>query len=73
MSIPGHTDYQRREYCKDIQCPVQVLLEQQEPGSGGYDHVRRICQADCIHTTYEFHHWLIEKGYLLVKPIQTED
>jgi hypothetical protein len=68
MSIPGHTDYQRREYCKDIQCPVQVLLDKQEAGSAEYDEVRSICQMNCIHTTYEFHHWLIEKGYLIAKP-----
>ncbi len=68
MSLPGYSDYQRREYCKDIQCPIQVLLEQQDPNSGGYDVVRHICIDHCIHTTYEFHHWLIEKGYLVVRP-----
>ena len=68
MSIPGYTDYQRREYCKDIQCPVQVLLDKQQHGSDGYDEVRGICQTNCIHSTFEFHHWLIRKGYLIVKP-----
>jgi len=68
MSLDGYVDYQRREYCKDIQCPIQVMLDKQEPGSAGYDEVRNICTNDCIHTTYEFHHWLIEKGYLVVKP-----
>lgn len=68
MSIDGFTEYQRREYCKDIACPVQTLLDQQPAGSATYDHVRGICVAHCIHTTYEFHHWLIEKGYLVVRP-----
>ena len=68
MSLDGYVDYQRREYCKDIQCPVQVLLDKQEPGSAQYDEIRNICVHDCIHSTYEFHHWLIEKGYLVVKP-----
>ena len=27
MPIPGYVDYQRREYCKDIKCPVQLELE----------------------------------------------
>jgi hypothetical protein len=68
MSIEGYTDYQRREYCKDIQCPVQKVLDKQEPGTPEYEDVRTICKSGCIHTTYEFHHWLIEKGYELVRP-----
>jgi hypothetical protein len=67
-SIEGYIDYQRREICKDIQCPIQLLLDQAAPGSAEYDRIRGICQNSCIHTTYEFHHWLIQKGYLIVKP-----
>ncbi len=67
-SIQGHVDYQRREYCKDIRCPVQSDLEAQEPGSAEYEKIRDICKTDCRHTTYEFHHWLIEKRYLIVRP-----
>ena len=67
MSIGEYVDYQRREFCKDIACPVQVLLDQQEAGSPGYDQVRAICQSDCIHSTYEFHHWLIEEDYQIVR------
>ena len=68
MTLEGYIEYQRREFCKDITCPVQVLLDQQEPGSAAAEQVRSICQTACIHTTYEFHHWLIQKGYLLVRP-----
>jgi len=68
MPIEGYVDYQRREYCKDIGCPVQRVLEEQEPGSEKYEAVRRICKEGCIHSTYEFHHWLIDKGYELVRP-----
>jgi len=71
MPIEGYAEYQRREYCKDIACPVQTLLDKQEPDSDEYEEVRGICKANCIHTTYEFHHWLIEKGYLLVRPEET--
>lgn len=70
MSIEGFTEYQRREYCKDIACPVQTLLDQHPAGSQTYDLVRGICMSHCVHTTYEFHHWLIEKGYLVVRPAQ---
>jgi len=68
MSIPGYVEYQRREMCKDLPCPIQVLLDKQAEGSPEYEEIRSICKTDCIHTTYEFHHWLIEKGYLLVRP-----
>jgi hypothetical protein len=66
--IEGFVDYQRREYCKDIVCPIQLLLEEAEAGSPAYDYIRSICQTACIHSTYEFHHWLIDKGYLVVRP-----
>jgi len=68
MPFEGYIEYQRREFCKDIACPVQGLLDAEVPGSAKYEQIRSICQADCIHTTYEFHHWLIQKGYLLLRP-----
>ena len=67
-SLEGYTEYKRREYCNDIQCRVQMLLNQQKAGSTAYEEVRAICTSSCIHSTYEFHHWLMEKGYLLVRP-----
>lgn len=72
MAIDGYIDYQRREYCKDIKCPVQKVLEKQKPDSLEYEDVRTICMSGCIHSTYEFHHWLIEKGYLLVRPVKNK-
>ena len=67
MPIEGYVEYQRRDYCKDVKCPVQLELDASEPGSGEYERIRAICKQDCRHTTYEFHHWLIEKGYLIVR------
>jgi hypothetical protein len=67
-SLENYLEYQRREYCKDLPCPIQVLLDRAEEGSSEYEHIRKICKTACIHTTYEFHHWLIEKGYLLLRP-----
>jgi hypothetical protein len=45
-----------------------MLLNKQQAGSIEYEEIRKICQTDCIHSTYEFHHWLIDKGYLLIRP-----
>ena len=67
-SIKGYIDYQRREFCKDVRCQVQLDLDKQEPGSEAYEKIRNICKADCRYTTYQFHHWLIDKGYLIVRP-----
>jgi hypothetical protein len=67
MALEGYLEYQRREFCKDLPCPVQVLLEKASAGSKEYDEIRSICTQSCIHTTYEFHHWLIQKGYLIVR------
>jgi hypothetical protein len=68
MSIAGYIDYQRREFCKDVRCPVQLDLDRQQPASDAYEQIRETCKSDCRYTTYQFHHWLINKGYLLVRP-----
>lgn len=68
MPLDGYVDYKRREFCNDVKCPLQLLLNKQQEGSLGYEEIRRICKENCIFTTYDFHHWLIEKGFLIVKP-----
>ncbi len=67
-SIEGYKDYRRREYCREIKCPVQIELESCIEGSEEYEKVRYRCKTACIHTTHEFHSWLIDRGYLVVKP-----
>ena len=68
MSLDGYIDYQRREFCKDVKCPVQLDLEAQPEGSASYEQIRETCKTACRYTTYHFHHWLISHGYLLVRP-----
>ena len=67
-SIKGFTDYQKREYCRAVQCPVQTELDSCTEGSDEYEAVRYRCKTACIHTTHEFHSWLIKEGYLVVRP-----
>lgn len=70
MTIEGYIEYQRREFCKDLPCLIQVLMDQQQEGDKTYQALREICKTDCIHTTYEFHHWLIQHGYLVIRPVE---
>lgn len=67
MPLSGYVEYQRREYCKDVRCLTQMELEAQPAGSAEYERVRQLCQTACRHTTWEFHHWLMDKGYLILK------
>jgi len=68
MSREGFTEYKRREFCKDVKCPVQMELNQLEETSEAYQELRQTCITTCRFTTYQFHHWLIEQGYLILKP-----
>lgn len=68
MPIEGHVDYKRREYCNAVKCHIQMLLNEQEEGSEQYEKIRAVCKTNCIHTTYEFHHWLTENGFEVAKP-----
>jgi len=70
QSIEGYVDYTRREFCHDVTCPIQSLLDIETEKSTRYEEIRAICAAHCLHTAHEFHRWLIEKGYLIVKPQQ---
>lgn len=70
MPIEGYIDYKRREFCKDIKCPVQIQLDSTEEGRK-YDEIRNKCKTACVRTTYEFHHWLINKGYEIVRLKET--
>jgi len=69
MPINGYVDYKRREYCNDVKCPIQMLMNSKGEGTPDYSSLRGICSSDCIHTTYDFHHWLIDKGYIIVRPV----
>ena len=63
----GYIEYQKREYCKDIKCPIQALLDEAGEDSLKYEAIRGICKTDCIHTTHQFHGWLNQHDYIIVK------
>jgi hypothetical protein len=68
MITEDYVEYKRREFCKDVKCPRQITLQTQNEGSPEYENTRQKCSAECLYTTWQFHHWLIEKGYLILKP-----
>jgi hypothetical protein len=69
----GFTEYKRREFCNDIKCPVQTKLNRLAEKTEEYERVRKTCSTACVYTTWQFHHWLIEKGYLILKPESSEE
>jgi hypothetical protein len=69
MSIEGFTEYKRREFCNNVKCPVQMKLNLLTENPEEYEQVRKTCSTACVYTTWQFHHWLIEKGYLIVRPM----
>ena len=68
QTIAGYIGYTRREYCNDVRCPIQLLLNNEAEKSPRYEEIRAICASHCLHSTHEFHHWLTGKGYLVVRP-----
>jgi len=66
MTLEGFVEYKRREFCRDVKCPVQVQLNSLAEDSPAYQQTRTKCSNECLYTTWQFHHWLIEKGYLLL-------
>ena len=72
MSREGFTEYKRREFCNDVKCPVQMKLNQQKEKSEEYERTRKTCSIACVYTTWQFHHWLIERGYILIASLNLE-
>ncbi|MBN1243985.1 hypothetical protein JXA31_00145 [Candidatus Bathyarchaeota archaeon] len=73
MSLEGFTEYKRREFCNDVKCPVQMKLNQQKEKSEEYEQTRKTCRTACVYTTWQFHHWLIEKGYIIIASLNLEN
>jgi hypothetical protein len=73
MIPEGYVEYKRREFCKDVKCPRQITLQTQTEGSPEYENTRQKCSTTCLYTTWQFHHWLIEKGYLILKPTASSE
>ncbi len=73
MAIEGFTEYKRREFCNDVKCPVQMELNRQTEKSEAYEQIRRTCSTACVFTTWQFHHWLIEKGYIIIANLNLEN
>ena len=66
MTIEGFVEYKRREFCKEVKCPVQMELNTLAEASPAYEQIRQKCGSGCLYTTWQFHHWLIEKGYVVL-------
>ena len=73
MSLEGFTEYKRREFCNNVKCPVQMKLNQQKERSEEYEQIRKTCSTACVYTTWQFHHWLIEKGYIIIASLNLEN
>jgi len=73
MSLEGFTEYKRREFCNDVKCLVQMKLNQLKEGSEQYEQLRKTCSTACVYTTWQFHHWLIEKGYIIIASLNVKN
>ena len=73
MVLQGYVEYKRREFCKDVKCSVQMDLDKQTEDTAEYKETRQKCSTSCLYTTWQFHHWLIEKGYLILKPTASSE
>ena len=73
MPLEVFTEYKKREFCNDVKCPVQMQLNALEDKPDEYELVRKTCRAGCKYTTWQFHHWLIEKGYLILRRKDSEE
>ncbi len=73
MCFNGFVEYKRREFCNDVKCSVQMKLNALKNQSDEYGRLRHECSVACKYSTWQFHHWLTEKGYLILRPKGSEE
>lgn len=73
MALEGFIEYKRREFCKDVNCSIQLELNRYPERSEEYELIRKTCRNTCKYTTWQFHHWLIEKGYIIIASLELEN
>lgn len=66
MLLEGFPEYKRREFCNAVKCSVQMKLNVLPENSEEYEQIRQKCGTACLYTTWQFHHWLIENGFLII-------
>jgi len=73
MSLEGFAEYKRREFCNAVKCSVQVKLNSLPEESDDYERIRKECSTACLYTTWQFHHWLIEKDYIIIASLKLKN
>ncbi|MBT5023270.1 hypothetical protein HOK51_08915 [Candidatus Woesearchaeota archaeon] len=59
-----NNEYQNGEFCKAVNCEVRIKWEE---SGADVSELKKICKSGCIKSAYEFHDYLIEKGYSIKK------
>jgi hypothetical protein len=73
MFLDGFVEYKRREFCNSVRCPVQMKLNSLSEKVEEYEQTRQTCSKACVYTAWYFHHWLTEKGYLIIASLKLEN
>lgn len=58
-------EYQSREYCRDTECGMQKLIDNDKENELGKSFAKSFCRKEC--EAYKFHKWLQEHDYKIVK------
>ena len=59
--------YKSREYCKDINCPVQHRINEMVDNHGAIALIKIECKLHCRRTANEYHQWLKKHGFIIIK------
>ncbi len=61
--------YEKREFCKAMKCKrLETLNEEFESDRfGGVVLGKELCKSDCMYSAWQFHDWLQENGFNIVK------
>ena len=65
--MQGYEDYQKRSFCRDVKCPVQISLDEHVEGSDEYREIKKQCSEGCLRSADNFLDWLKERSFIVTK------
>jgi hypothetical protein len=65
-------EYQSREFCKDVKCPMQRELDNEARDETAQAAIKSVCRNGCVYFSDDLMRWLGEHGYTTSQEVKLD-
>jgi len=65
-------EYQSREFCKDVKCPMQREFDSEAQDETAQDAIKTVCRNGCVYFSDDLMRWLGEHGYATSQEVKLD-